>query len=209
MSEATEKKKRSPLERFIVWGLIAALLVVVLIEFLASKNFNAAGEYLETSIGKRPTLDEVKANCSGASFGTKQKDKLGTEEVELSFFSIFKSADYKLRLQFLDVPDNASDEQRADMTAGGGRIADYYNPAGMAAVKEEVARQADEAHATDAEDAGNTEGEHDSMKSNPGMGSSEGSPSEGSETPAVEEPGEGVPQEGTNADKNEGPPIEE
>ncbi|MEP3482730.1 MAG: hypothetical protein ABJZ55_26030 [Fuerstiella sp.] len=134
MSEASQKKKRSPIERLIVWGLIAMLLVVVLIEYRASNNFNAAQEYLSEAVERKPTptIDEMKARISGASIGQKQTDEFGTEEYELAFFSLFKSDTYKLRVQLLEIPTDSP-----ELAEGQRRIAEVYAPSVAEAVRNE------------------------------------------------------------------------
>ena len=129
MSEAPEKKKRSPVERLIVWGLIGVLLAVVFVEYRASKNFQAAYDYLDNmKPSEHPTLDDLKGQLSGASVSEKMQDDLGTDEVELSFFSFFKSDKYKLRLQLADIPKGADQELAAKLSAGGGTVVHFYQP---------------------------------------------------------------------------------
>lgn len=134
MSEASPKKKRSPAERLVVWGLIAVLLVVVLIEFRASTNFNAAQEYLSDAVERHPTptIDEVKSKISGASVGPKETDKLGTDEYEFAFFSLFKSDTYKLRVQLLELPSDGPQPAEGER-----RIVEVYVPA----IAEEVRKE--------------------------------------------------------------------
>ena len=136
MSEASQKKKRSPVERLIVWGLIALLLVVVLIEYRASTNFNAAQAYLSEAVDRRPTptIDEVKSKVSGASVGPKETDKLGTDEYEFAFFSLFKSDTYKLRVQMLESPTDGPEPAEGER-----RIAEVYVPAVAESVRKEHA----------------------------------------------------------------------
>ena len=116
---SSEKKKRSPVERMIVWGLIAAMLVVVVIEYRASTNFNAAQNYLMEVDVKRPTLDEVKSELSGANFSEKRVDKVGTDEYEISFTSLFKANDYKLRIYMMEQSEADGDLAEGDRRVGG------------------------------------------------------------------------------------------
>lgn len=198
MSEAAEKKKRSPVERLIVWGLIAAMLVVVFIEYRASQGYNAMETYLQAEISKRPTIDELKAKFSSASVSDKQKDAMGTEEVEFSFFSIFKADAYKLRVQLLEVSDDVSDEEREKMTAGGGRAVDYYQPAGLAAVREEAAKAAEEASK---EPTSENPGAPPQMD-DPGMGGTGGG-EHGTDRPDEDGPDEGEGEGDPEADATE------
>ena len=130
MSDAPEKKKRSPVERLIVWGLIGVLLVVMLIEYRASRNFNAASQTMSEM--QRPTLDELKGQISGETVSEPQTDKLGTSEVEFSFFSFFKADKYKLRVQLADIPKDGGEELIAKLSAGGGTVVDFYQPDALA-----------------------------------------------------------------------------
>lgn len=193
MPEAPEKKKRSPIERMIVWGLIAAMLVVVVIEYLASKNFNATQDYLTKAVETQPTptLDEMKSKISGASIGPKQKDKLGTDEYELTFFSLFKSEAYKLRVQMLTVPEGG-----AELAEGERRIAEVYAPH----IVESVRKEHEQAIKTkpDLPDAGN----------GTGSGSvGEDHDSEGGNAVDDEPSGEGAAD--ADPEREQRPPVEE
>ena len=130
---APAKKKRSPVERLIVWGLIGVLLVVVLIEYRASRNFNAALQTME--VMDHPTLDELKAQISGETVSEKQTDKTGTVEVEFGFLSLFKGDKYKLRVQLADIPKNGDKDLIAKLSAGGGTVANFYQPETLAEEK--------------------------------------------------------------------------
>lgn len=195
MSEASQEKKRSPVERLVVWGLIVGLLVVVLIEYRASNNFNAAQEYLSDAVERQPspTLNEVKAKISGASMGAKQTDKFGTDEYEFAFFSLFKSDTYKLRVQLLELPADKS-----ELADGERRIAEVYVPSVAEAVRKEHE-----------EFIVNTP--HDLPDADDGTGSGEASGGFGGEPPSEStNDADGEEKESPpNADSDQSPPDKE
>lgn len=178
MSETSQKKQRSPIERLIVWGLIATLLVVVFIEYRASTNFNAAQAYLSDAVERQPgpTLDEVKSKISGASVGPKLTDKFGTDEYEFAFFSLFKSDTYKLRVQLLEIPADGPEPAEGER-----RVVEVYVPS----VAEEVRKEhadfiVNTPHAPPLSGSGSGEGAEDGGESdsegqaNPGSASADG-----------------------------------
>lgn len=95
------KKSRSPIERLIVWGIIAIALGIVFIEFRAQKGYTATMEALSNaydSATKRLPLTEVEALMSGGpSKAVKLEDDSKTHYV-YSWFSIFKGKDYVLNV---------------------------------------------------------------------------------------------------------------
>ncbi|HBL45334.1 MAG TPA: hypothetical protein DDZ90_18295, partial [Planctomycetaceae bacterium] len=90
----TGKKKRSPVERAIVWGLIAVALLVVLIEWNAragySKTLAALQERIELSDkqnGEAFLLDEAKTMISGFPLGKEELTNKG-KRLQYHWFSL-------------------------------------------------------------------------------------------------------------------------
>ena len=105
----TGKKKRSPVERAIVWGLIAVALLVVLIEWNAragySKTLAALQERIELSDkqnGEAFLLDEAKTMISGFPLGKEELTNKG-KRLQYHWFSLFRSYDIQLTTDDEDI----------------------------------------------------------------------------------------------------------
>ena len=88
-----EKKKRSPVERIIVWGLIGLMGCVVLVEFLAQKNYEAAFTWLDENGMNNPKLATFRENMTGAQeVALEGSGEVQNSESEIQFkwFSFFK-----------------------------------------------------------------------------------------------------------------------
>lgn len=98
----TAKKKRSPVERVLVWGGILALLVVLLIEFRAQQGYTQSLNAVTSAFGERTedlTLPDVEQLMQFAPA------KSGPEAGELrdiytySWFSIFRTGQFQLIIE--------------------------------------------------------------------------------------------------------------
>lgn len=103
------KQKRSPIERAIVWGLIAAALVVILIEWNArsgySKSLAALQERIELSDqpnGEPFRLDEAKTMVTGFPLGTEELTDRG-KRLQYHWFSLFRTYDLQLTTDDEDI----------------------------------------------------------------------------------------------------------
>lgn len=125
-SASSGAKQRSPVEKCLVWGGIALLLVVVLIEYRAKSGFDSAVAWLDEHENKKPTVDEIDAALAGASQTAATDDA-----VTYAFFSLFKAKDYEI------VCDLGKQGDALVMES-------YYTTAGMEATRAEVEQQAKE-----------------------------------------------------------------
>ena len=95
------KKSRSPIERTIVWGIIAIALGIVFIEFRAQKGYTATLEALSNAYDaatKRMPLPEVEALMSGGPSRSVKTDDESKTHYVYSWLSIFKRNDYVLNI---------------------------------------------------------------------------------------------------------------
>ena len=119
-----KSKTRSPIERFLVWGAIAILGLLVFLEFQSQKNFNTAMEWLTKNEFSSQTLTEVKAALKGAS--EFEADATGTETaVGFKWPSLFKT--YELVVIF------NGDGESAKLTG-------FYDNEAMKFVADEIQR---------------------------------------------------------------------
>ncbi|WP_145451877.1 tetratricopeptide repeat protein [Gimesia panareensis] len=103
------KKKRSPIERALVWGLIAVALLVVLIEWNArsgySKTLAALQERIELSDqqnGAPFPLDEARTMVSGFPLGKEELTDRG-KRLQYHWFSLFRTYDLQLTTDDEDI----------------------------------------------------------------------------------------------------------
>ena len=103
----TPAKKRSPIERAVVWGGIVAMLVVVYMEWSSRQGFDAAMASLETAVHKTDNegtakglpVAEVANHVKGyVTRGEETQDK--TKKITYQWPSLFKT--YKLGLTVND-----------------------------------------------------------------------------------------------------------
>ena len=103
-NESTSSKKpaRNPVERVIVWGVIAVSLVVVAIEFRAKRGYDSSLAYIQQRVddyndaGDQENvaplrMTELKEQLSGGpSLGAVEKSTYGERTMSIRWFSLFK-----------------------------------------------------------------------------------------------------------------------
>ncbi|MFH1299774.1 MAG: hypothetical protein ABIK07_01840 [Planctomycetota bacterium] len=101
-SQPVEKKKRSPVERAVVWGLIAVALVVILIEWNARSGYSTTLTAMQDRIAladKDPaqefSLAEAKTMVKGYPYGDEKLTKNG-KQLQYRWLSLFRT--YALQL---------------------------------------------------------------------------------------------------------------
>jgi len=106
-SALATKKKRSPIERALVWGGIIAMLVVVYVEWSSRQGFDGAMASLESAVHKTdaegsakglPVADVPNHIKGYATRGEEARD--GTKKVTYQWPSLFKV--YKIGLTIND-----------------------------------------------------------------------------------------------------------
>lgn len=101
--EAEIPKSRSPVERAIVWTLIAGLCVVLGIEYLSQRGYNSTRVALEELLENPEAMvamSKVRTLISGSPSETQAKGKKrGTEVIELRWFSLFKHYQVDLTIE--------------------------------------------------------------------------------------------------------------
>lgn len=115
--KSSSKKARSPVERAIVWGLIAICAVVVVIEFRAKTGYESSLEYIQNRVNAYNSaevaedvpalnLSEMKQHLSGGpSLSEVSKSALGERLRTLKWFSLFKK--YELTIVVTNDTDEA------------------------------------------------------------------------------------------------------
>lgn len=122
-------KTRSPIERFVVWGGIIILGIVVLIEFQAQRNFNGAMEWLRDNELKGKSVGDVRAAMSGAS--EFDVDSVGGEAAQgFKWFSLFK--DYQVVVNLTGTSDSS-------------KLTGYFDPVAMKLVEQEMTQESEKA----------------------------------------------------------------
>lgn len=103
-SEATHGKQRNPVERVIVWGAIAVLFVVVLIEARAQYGYSQSLAAIQAAVEDpeeaRVTRNQVLAMMA---FGPAERAGEQTELVDqrvYSWLSLFKSGQFEITVDF-------------------------------------------------------------------------------------------------------------
>ncbi|MCA9005164.1 MAG: hypothetical protein KDA70_07795 [Planctomycetaceae bacterium] len=95
--ETVGKKKRSPIERTIVWGLISVALIVVLLEANARYGYSNTLESLQSRLsqadnnkGQELNLNEAKGLIKGFPYGDERLTNNG-KQLQYRWFSVFRS----------------------------------------------------------------------------------------------------------------------
>jgi hypothetical protein len=114
--KSSSKKSRNPVERAIVWGLIAIAAVVAVIEFRAKRGYDSSLAYIQQRVDEYNSagdaedvpplkLSEVKQHLSGGpSFGELKKPPVGASTLSLKWLSLFK------RYELILVVNKGTDE---------------------------------------------------------------------------------------------------
>ena len=99
-SVAPPKKPRSPVERTLVWGGIAALLAVVLLEARAQQGYARTLEALSTRMegDVELTLDQAKPLLAFSPALSAPTPSADGNEIKCSWFSLFKKGQYEITL---------------------------------------------------------------------------------------------------------------
>ncbi|QDU11900.1 tetratricopeptide repeat protein [Gimesia aquarii] len=93
--QTVNKKKRSPLERVIVWGLISVALIVVLLEVNARYGYSNTLTEMQNRIaqeadGKEFLLKDAKAMVKGFPYGDERLTQSG-KQLQYRWFSLFRT----------------------------------------------------------------------------------------------------------------------
>ncbi|MEZ5940425.1 MAG: hypothetical protein R3C18_03470 [Planctomycetaceae bacterium] len=105
--KSSEAKPRNPIERVLVWGGICLLLGIVLVEFLAKRGYDSTYAAL-TELSQDDTREVPFAEAQSAVALFPSMEKVAAEgesnvtEYRYSWFSIFKSGQYKISLRVAD-----------------------------------------------------------------------------------------------------------
>ena len=104
-----KKKKRSPVERAVVWGVISAFLIVILIEGNARYGFSSTLAELQNRIGQQDNgkgqeflLVEAKEMVKGFPYGEERLTKRG-KQLQYRWFSLFRTFALQLSMDNDDV----------------------------------------------------------------------------------------------------------
>ena len=99
-SVAPPKKPRSPVERTLVWGGIAALLAVVLLEARAQQGYARTLEALSTRMegDVELTLDQAMPLLAFSPALSAPTPSADGNEIKCSWFSLFKKGQYEITL---------------------------------------------------------------------------------------------------------------
>lgn len=95
------KKPRSPVERTLVWGGIAALLVVTLLELRAQQGYARTLEALGNRLDEDDedvTLEQAKPLLAFSPALSEPVPAIGSNEIKCSWFSLFKKGQYEITL---------------------------------------------------------------------------------------------------------------
>lgn len=98
---APVKKPRSPVERTLVWGGIAALLVVTLLELRAQQGYARTLEALGNRMDEDDedvTLEQAKPLLAFSPALSEPVPAIGSNEIKCSWFSLFKKGQYEITL---------------------------------------------------------------------------------------------------------------
>lgn len=104
----SDKKKRSPIERIIVWGVIGLMLAIVAVEYNAKTKYDKA--FAASEKMKTPTIGEFKAAVAGETVGEVKEGQYKSEEVPITFFSLFK--DYRLMARLRNAEEGTPVDDR-------------------------------------------------------------------------------------------------
>ena len=110
LNEPAEKPPRNPVERVIVWGLIAALLVVVGVEARAKRGYTMSLNAFQTAFADSEeveiSLDEARQLMVLGPAEVKAPKEHGAfhyyDYYQFSWPSLFKSGDYEITLKVTD-----------------------------------------------------------------------------------------------------------
>lgn len=145
--EEVTPKSRSPIERVIVWVLIAGLLVVVGAEYLGQSGYNSTVDAFGAKIRNNPEvmmkLSEARTLVSGSpsettSDGARNGDKVSNRILTLSWFSLFKRYEVELTIE-ADEDDptvlnfTTADPEEPEVLAAGGDSTSDEDDAALAA----------------------------------------------------------------------------
>jgi hypothetical protein len=95
------KKPRSPIERTLVWGGIAALLTVTLLELRAQQGYARTLEALGNRLDDDEedlTLEQAKPLLAFSPALSEPIPAVGNNEIKCSWFSLFKKGQYEITL---------------------------------------------------------------------------------------------------------------
>lgn len=98
---APVKKPRSPIERTLVWGGIAALLAVTLLELRAQQGYARTLEALGNRLDEDDedvTLEQAKPLLAFSPALSEPVPAIGANEIKCSWFSLFKKGQYEITL---------------------------------------------------------------------------------------------------------------
>jgi hypothetical protein len=96
-THAPQRKRRSPVERAIVWAVIIALVLVVAIEARARIGYSRSlSQFEETVLGKQPTLSELRESSIHLWPSESREQRAGRNVIVLKWFSLLH--DYRIGL---------------------------------------------------------------------------------------------------------------